>query len=397
MTTENQPNSPANLQGNPQSNPNGPKRTHVLLGMTLLFLLAGIGYGVYYSEVLTQREETDNAYVGGNLITLTSQVTGNVQEIRADETQMVKAGAELIKLDPLDADLALRQAEAKLGATVRQLRERYANVAQYDATILQRKLTLQQAEDDLARRAPLAADHTLSTEDVAHARQAVAEAKAALAVAVSQADAVRSSVTGVNLAEHPSVLAAKADFVQAWLAMRRNAILAPASGYVAKRSVQVGAHVTPGTVLMAIVPLDQLWVDANFKESELQNLRVGQAVRIEADIYGGKVEYHGRLVGLSAGTGSAFSLLPAQNATGNWIKVVQRVPVRIALDPKELTDHPLRIGLSTVVTVDTHHRDGPVLGAAMPATPVYATQSLKQPISDADAIAARIIATNLAQ
>jgi membrane fusion protein (multidrug efflux system) len=391
MTTDNQ----ENLQENPQANPNGKKRKHILLGMTLLFILAGIGYGVYYDAVLTQREETDDAYVGGNMVMLTSQVTGNVQEIRADETQMVKAGAELIKLDPLDAELALRQTEAKLGATVRQLRERYANVAQYDATIQQRKLALQQAEGDLARRAPLAADHTLSTEDVVHARQAVAEAKAAFDVAASQANAVRSSVAGVNLAENPSVLAAKADFVQAWLAMRRDAILAPASGYVAKRSVQVGAHVTPGTVLMAIVPMDQLWVDANFKESELQNLRVGQPVRIEADIYGSKVEYHGQLVGLSAGTGSAFSLLPAQNATGNWIKVVQRVPVRIALDPKELAEHPLRIGLSTVVTVDTHDRKGPVLGAPMPATPVYATQALTQPISDADTIAQGIIARNL--
>ncbi len=378
-----------------QVNANGEKRKHVLLGMTLLFILAGIGYGVYYSEVLAQREETDNAYVGGNLIALTSQVAGNVQEIRADETQMVKAGAELIRLDPTDADVGLRQAEAKLGAIVRQLRERYADVAQYDAAIIQRKLMLQQAEDDLARRAPLAADHTLSAEDVTHARQAAAEAKAALEVAVGQADAARSGVAGVDLAENPSVLAAKADFVQAWLTVRRGAILAPASGYIAKRNVQVGAHVTPGTAMMAIVPLDQLWVDANFKESELQNLRVGQPVRIEADIYGSKVQYHGQLVGLSAGTGSAFSLLPAQNATGNWIKVVQRVPVRIALDPQELADHPLRIGLSTTVTVDTRRRDGPVLGAPMPATPVYATQALKLPLAEAEEIAKGIIARNL--
>jgi membrane fusion protein (multidrug efflux system) len=376
---------------------NGKKRKHILLGMTLLFIVVAVGYGVYYNEVLTQREETDNAYVGGNLITLTSQVSGNVQEIYADETQLVKAGAALIKLDPLDADLTLRQSEAKLGATVRQLRERYADVAQYDAMVQQRKLALQRAEDDLARRLPLAADHTLSAEDVTHARETVAETKAALDVALRQADAARASVSGVNLTMHPSVLAAKADFIQAWLSERRNAVLAPASGYVAKRSVQVGAHVTPGTPLLAIVPLDQLWVDANFKESELQNLRVGQPVSIETDIYGGKVEYHGKVVGLAAGTGSAFSLLPAQNATGNWIKVVQRVPVRIALDPQELVAHPLRIGLSTVVTVDTHHRDGPVLGASMPATPVYATQSLKQPIADAEAIAQGVIARNLAQ
>jgi membrane fusion protein (multidrug efflux system) len=193
------------------------------------------------------------------------------------------------------------------------------------------------------------------------------------------------------------VLAAEADFIQAWVAARRNAILAPASGYVAKRSVQVGAHITPGTALLAIVPMEQLWVDANFKESELQNLRVGQPVKIEADIYGGKVEYHGKLVGLSAGTGSAFSLLPAQNATGNWIKVVQRVPVRIALDPKELAEHPLRIGLSTIATVDTHDRSGAVLGASMPAAPVYSTQALNQPIAQAEEMAKGIVARNLAK
>ena len=377
------------------TNPEAKKRRHVLWGMTALFIIAGIAYGIYYETVLTQRETTDNAYVGGNMITLTSQVSGNVQEIRADETQMVKAGLEVIKLDPLDAELSLRQAESKLGAAVRQLRQRYADVAQYEAAIEQRKLVLQQAEDDLARRAPLAADHTLSTEEVTHARQAVAEAKAALGVAQSQLDAARSGIAGVDIVNNPSVQAAKADFLTAWVAARRNAILAPASGYVAKRSVQVGAHIVPGTALLSIVPLDQLWIDANFKESELLNLRIGQPVKIEADIYGGKVEYYGKVVGLAAGTGSAFSLLPAQNATGNWIKIVQRVPVRIALDPKELADHPLRIGLSTEVTVDTHNRDGAVLGAPASAAPVYSTEVLGQPVAEAEAMARGIIDKNL--
>ena len=384
-TTENQAN----------ANPDARKRRNVLFGMTALFVIAGIAYGIYYETVLTQRETTDNAYVGGNMITLTSQVSGNVQEIRADETQMVKAGSEVIKLDPLDAELNLRQAESKLGAAVRQLRQRYADVAQYEAAILQRKLVLQQAEDDLARRAPLAADHTISTEEVTHAREAVAEARAALTVAQSQLDAARAGISGVDIVNHPSVLAAKADFLAAWVAARRNAILAPASGYVAKRSVQVGAHIVPGTALLSIVPLDQLWIEANFKESELQNLRIGQLVKVEADIYGGKVEYHGKLMGLGAGTGSAFSLLPAQNATGNWIKIVQRVPVRIALDPKELAEHPLRIGLSTEVTVDTHNRDGAVLGAPASAAPVYATEALGQPVAEAEVMAKGVIDRNL--
>jgi membrane fusion protein (multidrug efflux system) len=370
-------------------------RRNVLLGITLLFLLAGIAFAVYYTLVLSKEVDTDNAYVGGNLVTLSSQVAGNVQDIRADETQMVKAGAEVVQLDTTDADVALDKAEAQLGNVVRQLTERYSNVAQYNATVELKRLNLKTAESDLARRAPLEKDHTLSGEDVAHAREAVANARAALAVAMKQAEAARAGLGGVDVANHPSVLAAKAEFVQAWIAARRNAILAPASGYVAKRSVQVGSRVTPGTPLMSIVPLDQLWVDANFKESELQNIRVGQPATVEADMYGSKVSYHGKVLGLSAGTGSAFSLLPAQNATGNWIKVVQRVPVRISLDAKELAAHPLRIGLSTVVTIDIQHIDGAMLGAPMPATPIYTTQALSQPVKDAEKAADGVVGRNL--
>jgi membrane fusion protein (multidrug efflux system) len=375
--------------------PNYKKRKAVLAGITLLFIAAGAAYAVYYKTVLSKVQETDNAYVGGNLVNLSSQVTGNVTEIGADETQMVQAGAPVIKLDAADADIALAQADAKLGAAVRQQRQRYADVAQYDATVALRKLQLKNAEDDLARRKPLAADHTISGEEVEHARQAVDNARAAIAVALRQEEAARAGVAGVSVALHPAVQAAKADYVQAWLASRRNTILAPVSGYVAKRSVQIGARATPGTSLMSIVPLDQLWVDANFKESELRNIRVGQPAKVEADMYGSKVEFHGKVVGLSAGTGSAFSLLPAQNASGNWIKVVQRLPVRIALDPKELKQHPLRIGLSTTVSVDISKTDGPVLGAAMPQAPVYTTQALAQPLQQAGTAADAIIAHNL--
>ena len=375
-------------------NPADNRRKHVLRGITLLFLLAGAAYALFYALVLSKREETDNAYVAGNLVTLSSQVSGNVQQILADETQLVKAGAVVIRLDPTDAGVALGKAAAHLGETVRQLRERYGLVAQYAAAIALKQQQLHDAIDDLARRAPLAADHTVSGEDVAHARQAVDNARAALDVAIRQADAAKAGVAGVSLRNNPSVLAAKADFVQAWLAARRNAILAPVSGYVAKRSVQLGAHVTPGVPLLSIVPLDQLWIEANFKESELRNIRVGQPATVTADMYGDKVLYHGKVLGLSAGTGSAFSLLPAQNATGNWIKVVQRVPVRISLDPRELERHPLRIGLSTTVTIDTHRTDGAMLGAAMPAT-AYTTQAFDLPLRKAEAAADAIITKNL--
>lgn len=371
------------------------KRKAVLLAITAAFVAAGVAWGVYYQLVLSKEEVTDNAYVGGNLVTLSAQVTGNVDEISADETQLVKAGAPLIRLNAIDADLMLSQAEARLGNVVRQERERYASVAQYDAVIAQRRLALATAQGNLARRAPLAADHTISGEEMMHAKQAVDEAQAALAVAQRQAESVRSGVAGVDLASHPAVLSAKGDVVQAWLAVRRNAVLAPVTGYVAKRNVQLGAHVTPGTPLMAIVPLNQLWVDANFKESELRNIRIGQPATIETDLYGGKVVYHGKVLGMSAGTGSAFSLLPAQNATGNWIKVVQRVPVRVTLDAQELAAHPLRIGLSTTVTVDTSHGEGATLDQPMASGSSAVTKTLELPVGEAEKMADAIIARNL--
>ena len=363
--------------------------------LTTVFVLAGIGYGIYYATVLSQREETDNAYVGGNLVTLTSQVTGTVTEIRADETQFVKAGEELVKLDPVDAKVALAQSEAALGDSVRQLRQQYANAAQYDAALAQRKIDLARAQDDLNRRAPLAADHTVSSEEVSHAKDTVENAKAALDVAEKQAAAAHAAIDGVDIPNNPTVLRARANFEQAWLSVQRNAIVAPASGYVAKRGVQVGARITPGQSLLSIVPLDQVWVDANFKESELRNIRIGQPAKLTADIYGGKVEYSGKVVGLGAGTGSAFSLLPAQNATGNWIKVVQRVPVRIELDKKDLAEHPLRVGLSMVVDVDTHNRDGAVLSAAPENKPLFSTEAFSQPMQDADKLADSIVRKNL--
>jgi membrane fusion protein (multidrug efflux system) len=376
--------------------PNQSKRRILLLGITALFILAGLAYGAYYLLVLSKRMETDNAYVGGNLVNVSSQVTGSVIEIRADETQQVKAGDEIVRLDPSDAEVTLAQAEARLGNVVRQQRERYSNVDQLLAVVEQRQVALKTAQEDLARRAPLAAEHIVSGEDLAHARRAVDEARAALDVAQKQVAAARVAVSGVAPAQHPSVLAAKADYLSAWLAARRNTIVAPVSGYVAKRSVQVGSRIAPGAPLLSIVPLDQLWVDANFKESELRDIRVGQPATIEADVYGSKVQYHGKVMGLGAGTGSAFSLLPAQNATGNWIKVVQRVPVRISLDPKELAAHPLRVGLSATVDVDLSHKEGGALGAVAQPPARYATTVLNQPLQEAQAATDAIVARNLA-
>jgi membrane fusion protein (multidrug efflux system) len=376
--------------------PSPRKRRFVLIAITVAFIIAGLAYAAYYFLVLAGRADTDNAYVGGNLVTVSSQVAGSVIDIGADETQMVRAGDPIIKLDPADAQIALNQAEARLASVVRQQRERYTNVEQYDAQIRQNEVALKAAQDDLARRLPLAADNTVSGEDIAHARRAVDNARAALDVVKKQEAAAKVGVSGVAVAEHPLVQAARADYVAAWLALRRNAIVAPVSGYVAKRSVQVGSRITPGTPLLTIVPLDQLWVEANFKESELREIRVGQPATVEADMYGNKVVFHGRVMGLAAGTGSAFSLLPAQNASGNWIKVVQRVPVRIALDPKELAAHPLRVGLSATASVDIKQKGSAELGTVAPAARHDVTTALAEPLDDARNATDAIVAKNMA-
>jgi membrane fusion protein, multidrug efflux system len=375
--------------------PKSSKRRVWMIAVTAIFLIAGLAYGAYYMLVLSKRVQTDNAYVGGNLVNVSSQVAGSVVEINADETQLVQAGAEIIKLDPSDAAVALAQAEARLGTAVRQERERYSTVQQLDAVIAQRQVALKTAQEDLARRLPLAASQIVSGEDVAHARRSVDEARAALEVATKQAAAARVTVAGVQPQQHPNVLAAKADYLSAWLAARRNAIVAPVTGYVAKRSVQIGSRIAPGTPLLTIVPLNQLWVDANFKESELRDIRVGQPATIEADMYGSDVKFHGKVMGLSAGTGSAFSLLPAQNATGNWIKVVQRVPVRISLDPKELQTHPLRVGLSATVDIDITDKQGGALGTVAQPSVRYETNVLSQPLHEAQMATDAIVARNL--
>jgi membrane fusion protein, multidrug efflux system len=256
---------------------------------------------------------------------------------------------------------------------------------------------LKKAQADLTRRLPLIAEQAEAPENVQHLRDAVDQAQASLNAAVAQAAASHAAVEGIDVANNPAVMQARANFRAAWVASQRNAIFAPVTGYVAQRSVQVGNSVQAGQQLMTVLPLHNLWVDANLKENQLRHVRVGQPVKIETDVYGGSVEYHGKVIGLGAGTGSVFSLLPAQNATGNWIKVVQRVPVRIALDDKELDAHPLRVGLSAEVTVDITNDKGPVLASTNNGQPVAQTDVYDQMASKADAEAEKIIQANLSQ
>ena len=380
---------------NRTATPDNGRRNRTLLLVTLGLLLVGCGYGLYWHAVLRLRESTDDAYVNGNIVQITPQIAGTVVGINADDTQYVTAGEPLVRLDPADAKVALDQAEANLALTVRSVRGMFATTAQLEAAQGIRQADLDTAERDLARRERLAGSGAISGEELQHARDAVAAARAALIASQQQFVADRVRIAGTHVADHPQVQAAASAVHSAFLNLARTQLPAPVAGYVAHRNVQLGQRVGPGSVLMAIVPLNQVWVDANFKELQIGNIRVGQPATLTADLYGGGVEYHGTVVGFSAGTGAAFALLPAQNATGNWIKVVQRLPVRIALDPRELATHPLQVGLSMRVKVSTADRDGSRLPRSAANAPTYATSVFDDADRQADARIEAIIAANL--
>jgi membrane fusion protein (multidrug efflux system) len=375
-------------------NGNGKRRT-LLLVIAAVFVLAGIAWYALYVFVFSLRETTDDAYVSGNQVGVSSQIAGTVTAVLADDTQLVHAGQVLVKLDPTDGEVALEKAKSTLANAVRQVRQQTEMASQYDSAIASRKTDLAQAEADLKRRQPLLADKAIAPEEVAHAREAVRNARNALEQVERQSAAAHALVDGTPLAENPAVMQAKAAFREAWINAERNAIVAPVNGYVAQRAVQVGSRIQPGQPLMTIIPLGDLWVDANFKESQLRHIRIDQPVEIESDLYGGEAEFHGRVIGLAPGTGAAFALLPPQNASGNWIKVVQRVPVRISLDPAELGKHPLRVGLSTSVKVDTHDRSGAVLASAPATKPVAETDVYANDFAKAEAEADAIVRANL--
>ncbi|SAK74099.1 multidrug resistance protein A [Caballeronia calidae] len=368
------------------------KRRRLMTLIVLVIIIAAVAYGLYYFLIARFHESTDDAYVNGNVVQITPQVVGTVISVNADDTQTVKVGDPLVTLDPADSKIALDQAEANLAQTVRQVRTFFVNNNQYEAQIALRRSDLSRAQDDLKRRMQVAQTGAVSQEEISHARDAVRGAQAALDAAEQELASNRSLTANTTIADHPNVLAAAAKVRDSYINYARNTLPAPVTGYVAKRSVQVGQRVSPGNPLMAIVPLNAVWVDANFKEVQLKHMRIGQPVELTADLYGSSVVYHGKVIGFSAGTGSAFSLLPAQNATGNWIKVVQRLPVRIELDPKELQDHPLRIGLSMNVDVTIKNEEGGQLGNAQ--NTVYQTNVFDNYGAQADQEIARIIQQN---
>ncbi len=387
--------------------PANPARKKALTVISLVVLL-GLLYGGYEWLVNRHSEDTDNAYVQGNVIQITPQISGTVTAILADDTDFVKAGQPLVQLDPADANVALELARANLAQTVRQVRTLYAVNAGLSAQIALREAEVQRAQsdvaratDDLNRRQSLVGNGAVSKEELGHTQAQLASAQNALAASTAAATAAREQLAsnqaltdGTTLQNHPSVIAAAAKLHEAYLATNRAALPAPVDGYVAKRTVQLGQRVAAGAPLMSLIALNQLWVDANFKEVQLRNIRIGQPVTLTADVYGKKVEYKGTVVGLSAGTGAAFALLPAQNATGNWIKVVQRVPVRIALDAQQLAKNPLRVGLSMEATVDITDQSGKSLADAPQAASGAQTQVFTAIDKQADAEVKKIIAAN---
>jgi membrane fusion protein (multidrug efflux system) len=389
MTTELNPNAAEPAKRRPS------KRRRALFILVAVVIAAGIGWGLWYFLVGRWHEGTDDAYVQGNVVSITSQVAGTVVSIGADDGMKVTAGQVLVQLDPNDAKVAYDQAVANLANTVRQVRGLYSNVESGRADIAAGQVSVQKARADVQRRSGLVATGAVSAEELAHAREALSAAEASLSSSRGELSRSSALVDSTTLSDQPQVQAAAGQLRQAYLNLQRAAIIAPVSGYVAKRSVQLGQRVQPGTPLMTVIPLEQVWVDANFKETQLGRMRLGQPVELTSDLYGGDVTFKGRLASLGLGTGAAFSLLPAQNASGNWIKIVQRVPVRIELDPKQLAEHPLRLGMSMSTDVTIRDQSGPVLPAAVPAKPVLSTQAFSQQLHDADALIERIIQDNL--
>jgi len=387
------PNTAAPNTTAPKKNPRG----LLLRLLGIVVVLAVIGWALWYFLDGRWYEGTDDAYVNGNVVQITPQVPGTAVSIGADDGDLVHAGDVLVQLDPSDADVALAEAKANLANTVRKVRGLYSSVNGAQADVAARKTAVDKARADYNRRVALAKSGAISAEELSHASDALTSAESALIAAQQQYQTSKVLVDDTVVASHPDVQAASARLRAAFLNDVRATLIAPVDGYVAKRSVQVGQRVQPGAALMAVVPLHGVWVDANFKETQLTHMRIGQPVTIESDVYGTAVEYKGKVQSLGVGTGSAFSLLPAQNATGNWIKIVQRIPVRIVFDdPTQLDKHPLRLGMSLTVDVSLHDQSGPTLARQSPTQPAFSTDVYKQQLAKADAAITQIVHANMA-
>ncbi len=374
----------------PAGNPGARKRALTILGVVVV--IGAIVWAVFHFLLAAPEQETDDAYVAGDVVSITARDPGQVTAIHADNTQVVKAGQPLIDLDAATADVGVASAEAELARAVRATRSDFSKVNETGAAVVQAEAELARARNDLARRRGAAAEGAISGEELSHAADQVKVASATLQLARSQQAQSRNGVVGTTVSNNPAVLAAIAAYRRAAITRSHMHVVAPIDGVVAQRTVQLGQQVSAGMPLMAVVPLDRVWVDANFRETQLRDLRIGQAATVTADMYGDDLVYHGHVVGLGAGSGNAFALLPPQNASGNWIKITQRVPVRIALDKGELRRNPLRVGLSVNATVGTADKSGTMVGR--PAVAAYKGLATGQGDAAVDAKIRQIIAAN---
>ncbi|EHK91405.1 EmrA/EmrK family multidrug efflux transporter periplasmic adaptor subunit [Aggregatibacter actinomycetemcomitans] len=359
-----------------------------------ILILISLLTGLYWFFFVKNYQTTEDAYVSGNQIMISAQIAGNVRQINAENMDFVHAGDVLLELDDADYQLSFSQAQNTLASAVRQISQLGYTVKQLEATVQANQIALNKAQGDLARREMLGKSGAIDKESLQHAREAVITAEANLKAVKNQLAANQSLLLNVPLKEQPEIQKAISSLKQAWLNLQRTKIVSPVDGYVARRSTQVGQKVAVGSALMAVIANDQMWVDANFKETQLKDMRIGQPVKLSFDLYGHDVKFDGKVEGIEMGTGSAFSLLPAQNATGNWIKVVQRVPVRISLDAQQLARYPLRIGLSTLVEVNIADTSGEMLSQKKRTTPLYSTNTLDYDQSAVENLIEKIIKDN---
>jgi len=376
------------------SNNKSQQRKKGLSIFILLLLLIAIGSAAYWYLFIKGFEETEDAYVSGNQVMVSAQVAGNISKINVDNMDPVQAGDVLLELDDTNAKLSFEQAKSNLANAVRQISQLNYTVKQLKSAVRANEITLAQAQGNLNRRVQLVKDGAIDKESFQHAKEAVELAKANLTTSQNQLEANQALLLDGPLSEQPQIQSAVSNLKQAWLNLERTKIRSPIKGYVARRNAQVGQAVSVGGALMAVVTTDQMWLDANFKETQLTHMRIGQPVEIHFDLYGKDKTFNGKVVGIEMGTGSAFSLLPTQNATGNWIKVVQRVPVRIQLDPQQLAENPLRIGLSATVKVNVSDSQGETLRNQAPSTTLYSTNVLQYDESAVNNLIESIIRDN---
>ena len=376
------------------SNDKSQQRKKGLSIFILLLLLIAIGSAAYWYFFIKGFEETEDAYVSGNQVMVSAQVAGNISKINVDNMDPVQAGDVLLELDDTNAKLSFEQAKSNLANAVRQVSQLNYTVKQLKSAVRANEITLAQAQGNLNRRVQLVKDGAIDKESFQHAKEAVELAKANLTTSQNQLGANQALLLDGPLSEQPQIQSAVSNLKQAWLNLERTKIRSPIKGYVARRNAQVGQAVSVGGALMAVVTTDQMWLDANFKETQLTHMRIGQPVEIHFDLYGKDKTFNGKVVGIEMGTGSAFSLLPTQNATGNWIKVVQRVPVRIQLDPQQLAENPLRIGLSATVKVNVTDSQGETLRDQAPSTTLYSTNVLQYDESAVNNLIESIIRDN---